>query len=134
MEIEKRIKQSRIMNAIAILTGVMGIVFIFLKEVFLGYEVSSPSMTNLVPVAFIMMSVSVLLLNYLRSGQIFGDKRNATDELMREELSVLRKELKNCSNFNRHGERLFEEVQLLKEKFQTKIVRLSFLTKKINAR
>jgi hypothetical protein len=35
---------------------------------------------------------------------------------MREELSVLRKELKNSSNFNRHSERLFEEVQLLKEK------------------
>lgn len=104
------------MNAIAILMGVAGIMFILLKDVFLGYEMSSPVMTLAVSATFVMVSVSIFLLNYLKSGQVFGEKRNVNEDLMREELSVLRKELKNSSNFNRHSERLFEEVQLLKEK------------------
>src|SRR3990167_121115 len=120
MEIESRIKQSRFMNATAILAGVTGIIFILIKDIFDGYETSSPGIILAIPVALIMMSVSVFLLNYLKSGQIFGEKRNTNEELMREELSILRKELKNNSNFSRHSESLFEEVQALKEKISTR--------------
>lgn len=117
MKIDKNNTKYRIMNVIAMLTGVMGILFIIANEAFIGFGISSPKlMTILIPSVFIMMSISVLLLNYLRSGQIFGEKRNATDELMRGELSILRKELKNSSNLMRHNERIFEEVNRLKEK------------------
>jgi len=115
MEIEQRIKQTRLMNAVAILCAVMGIVFLLLKDVFLGYKLSSPELALLIPSVFIMMAASIFLLNYLKSGQLFGEKRNINEELMREELSVLRKELKNSANFNRHNERLYEEVAFLKE-------------------
>lgn len=117
MEIEQRIKQTRLMNAMALFFAVMGIIFLLLKDVFIGYNISSPGLTLLVPSFFIMMAASIFLLNYLKSGQLFGEKRNINEELMREELSVLRKELKNSANFNRHNERLYEEVAFLKESF-----------------
>lgn len=128
MEIEKKINQSRMMNAIAILTGVSGVLLFFLKDIFLGYEMSSHAEAIILPLTLIMASVSVFLLNYLRSGQLFGDKRNVNEELMREELSVLRKELKNSSSFNRHSERLYEEVQILKDKISRKESKDNLLT------
>src|SRR3990167_1022194 len=111
MEIESRIKQSRFMNATAILAGVTGIIFILIKDIFDGYETSSPGIILAIPVALIMMSVSVFLLNYLKSGQIFGEKRNTNEELMREELSILRKELKNNSNFRSEERRVGKECR-----------------------
>ncbi len=116
MQIENRIRQSRLMNSVAILSSVLALLLFLIKDIFLGYEMTTlPQFTTLLPAALIMVSVSVFLLNYLKSGQLLGEKKNVNEELMRQELYMLRDELKNSSNYSRHSEKLFEEVELLKE-------------------
>lgn len=103
------------MNAFAILSASAGIIFFLIKDVFLNYEMTNPEFVVVIPAALILNAVAIFLLNYLKSGQLFGASRNANEEMMREELSILRKELKNSANVNRHNERLYYEVEKLKE-------------------
>lgn len=115
MEFESMLKRSRFMNALAILSAAAGIIFLLIKDVFLGYEMKNPEFAVIIPAALILNAVAIFLLNYLKSGQLFGATRSANEKIMREELSMLRKELKNSSNFNKHNERLYYEVEKLKE-------------------
>lgn len=115
MEFENVLRRSRVMNAFAILSASAGIIFFLIKDVFLNYEMTNPEFVVVIPAALILNAVAIFLLNYLKSGQLFGASRNANEEMMREELSILRKELKNSANVNRHNERLYYEVEKLKE-------------------
>ena len=102
MKFESMLKRSRFMNAFAILSAAAGIIFLLIKDVFLRYEIQNPEFVVIIPAALILNAVAIFLLNYLKSGQLFGATRSANEEVMREELSMLRKELKNSSNFNKH--------------------------------
>src|SRR5690606_37822092 len=101
--------------AFAILSASAGIIYFLIKDVFLNYEMTNPEFVVVIPAALILNAVAIFLLNYLKTGQLFGASRNANEEMMREELSILRKELKNSANVNRHYERLYYEVEKLKE-------------------
>jgi hypothetical protein len=115
MEIEQRIKQTRFVNAMAIIFGILGIVWLIFNDIFLEYFLLSPEISLLISTTCIMMMASIFLLNYLKSGQLFGEKRNINDVLMREELSFLRKELMDREKFNNQNQRLYEEVEILKK-------------------
>jgi hypothetical protein len=85
-------------------------------DVLLNYKMYNPELIIVIPAVLILNAVAIFLLNYLRSGQLFGTGRNMNEELMREELSILRKELKSSSNFSKHNERLYHEMEVIKEK------------------
>lgn len=114
MEFESMRRRSRLMNAFAIMSAAAGVIFFLIRDVFNGYEMRNPEFIVVIPAALILNAVAIFLLNYLKSGQLFGPSRSANEEIMREELSMLRKELKNSSNFNKHNERLYYEVEKLK--------------------
>ena|SRR5690554_5292429 len=118
MEFESMLRRSRLMNAFAILSAVAGIIFLLIKDVFLNYEMSNPEFVIAIPAVLILNAVAIFLLNYLKSGQLFGASKNANEEIMREELSILRKELSRSANLSKHNERLYYEVENLKEKIE----------------
>src|SRR5690554_509215 len=128
MEFESMLRRSRLMNAFAILSAVAGIIFLLIKDVFLNYEMSNPEFVIAIPAVLILNAVAIFLLNYLKSGQLFGASKNANEEIMREELSILRKELSRSANLSKHNERLYYEVE--KDRKSTRLnsshVRISY--------
>ncbi|EKB17463.1 hypothetical protein [Aeromonas veronii] len=115
MQIENRIKQSRMLNAMAILFGVMGILLFLIRDNFSYYESGLNPEAFIITTLPIILSVSIFLLNYLRTGKLFGERKSENEEAMREELIILRNELKYSSDLSRYNESLYEEVQLIKD-------------------
>ncbi len=115
MQIENRIKQSRMLNAMAILFGVMGVLLFLIRDKFSYYESGFNPEAFIITTLPIILSVSIFLLNYLRTGKLFGERNSENEEAMREELIILRNELKYSSDLSRYNESLYEEVQLIKD-------------------
>ncbi|HHQ4625606.1 hypothetical protein [Aeromonas veronii] len=115
MQIENRIRQSRMLNAIAILFGVMGVLLFLIRDRLSYYDSEFNPQALIIATLPIILSVSIFLLNYLRTGKLFGEKKSENEEAMREELIMLRNELKYSSDLSRYNESLYEEVQFIKD-------------------
>lgn len=103
------------LNAMAILFGVLGVLLFLIRDKFSYYESGFNPEIFIITTSPIILSVSIFLLNYLRTGKLFGERKSENEEAMREELIILRNELKYSSDLSRYNESLYEEVQLIKD-------------------
>lgn len=115
MESFERTKSSKLVNVVAILSGVIGIVVLLFKDVLQNYNLLNSRIILIIAVVLILNFIAVFLLNYLRTGHIFSLSTNSNEDLMRDELSVLRKELKNSAKMIKNNERVYFEVNNLKK-------------------
>ncbi|WP_274025959.1 hypothetical protein [Vibrio parahaemolyticus] len=109
--------RSRFTNSLAlILAAVAGLLYFF-RRAFVGPESMDTTVGLLTPAMVLMMSFAVFILNYLRTGSFFGNDSNESDSsLMKEEFSLLRRELEERKKNEKYQEHLNSELQELKTK------------------
>ena len=103
------------LNAIAILFGVMGVLLFLIRDRLSYYDSEFNPQALIIATLPIILSVSIFLLNYLRPETPAVEKHRENEEAMREELIMLRNELKYSSDLSRYNESLYEEVQFIKD-------------------
>lgn len=104
----------RLMNALSITTGSLGILAILLKDYFLNFSSLSPAFIIILPIVLVLFSLSFLLLNYLRTGRLFHSS-SPHEDLLREELSLTREEFKERALINEHNSKIYSDIEQLKK-------------------
>ncbi|HAS8556603.1 TPA: hypothetical protein I7776_21585, partial [Vibrio vulnificus] len=109
--------RSRLTNSMAVILAVMAGILYGYRGFFLGPELGDTSLGSLAPLMILMMAFAVFILNYLKTGSFLGTEDTvSTSDLMREEFSLLRKEIEKQKETAHYHEQLQSELQDLRNK------------------
>ncbi len=111
------LRRERLMNVLAVLVTVMGVLAFFLVDNKFFSEVFPYKSAVLFPAGLTLLGVFIFLMNYLRSGNLLGTSNQ--DTLLRKELAMLRMEVDKGTKKNYASEKLQEEIKYLKHKIES---------------
>lgn len=118
MESRYEIRRSRYFNIYAFLTGTLGLLLFFFGEKIQVYPKSLGGFTLMLPAGLIGVSTGIYLLNFLRTGNIFGITKITSEHVLRAEILQLKSELKHSIGLSKENEKLYSDVEEIKEELK----------------